>query len=517
MQLYQNTVQDRNGNVITGASVLVKTYPGAVTATIYSTNTGTAASNPLTTDSDGQYSFYAADGQYTTTVSKSGITTETSDPFLLRDSPVDVKGFGATGDGSTDDTAAIQAAITANAGKAIYFPPGTYKTTGVINITSDYTRLVGAGSGATQIRMYTSTTADQFKFAPAGALATDGTKLAQNGISGMYIYRFTDGTTGAGVHCLQCTGFQMDDVRILDYPEGLKVLGGTLNNFTNFSVFSTDNLTGAPVASSSLVSFTEAPLDAAAYQVPYTTTVSNFKIAGTRHIDAMVIVRACDGLAFSNGYIGNGYNANIRLKAQTANMSLGALTFTNVYVDGVVATTSGTVYGVDIPSDSVASAVVAYVGFENCDFANYQTAGFLCTEGFILLGINNCRFYNIRGWGLNITGSNTTSHLLFTNNQVYNCANVTASTGGILVSTLVDCTITNNQFSNLSTAGSDTAVSLTGTNVNGVIDNNTFYNCTTKVTNGATWTGVICGVPVTWTPALTFATNGDLSLQDVVQ
>lgn len=34
--------------------------------------------------------------------------------------------YGATGNGSTDDTAAINAAITANAGKTVYVPPGTY-------------------------------------------------------------------------------------------------------------------------------------------------------------------------------------------------------------------------------------------------------------------------------------------------------------------------------------------------------------------------------------------------------
>lgn len=38
------------------------------------------------------------------------------------DNVVNVRDFGATGDGSTDDTAAIQAAITAAAGRMVYFP-----------------------------------------------------------------------------------------------------------------------------------------------------------------------------------------------------------------------------------------------------------------------------------------------------------------------------------------------------------------------------------------------------------
>lgn len=41
--------------------------------------------------------------------------------------PLNVKDYGAKGDGVTDDTAAIQAAL--NKGGTIYFPPGRYKTT----------------------------------------------------------------------------------------------------------------------------------------------------------------------------------------------------------------------------------------------------------------------------------------------------------------------------------------------------------------------------------------------------
>ena len=514
MKKYEGLVQDEEGDKVSNATITVKDYVGGANSTIYGSNAIGSNVNGFRNESDGTFSFYAKDGYYNIEISKPGLTTKTIPNVHIEQMAeiVSVKGGGAAADDSTDDTAIIQAVITANPGKRIYFGEGTYRTTGVINVTSANTILVGAGTGATQLSMVTSTTADQFKFSPAGAAATDGTKLAQCGIQGMYLYRYTDGTAGAAVHCLQCTEFKLDDVKYLDYPEGIKVVGGTLGNYQNFQGYATDNLTGAPVANSSLLSFTEAALDGGVYQVPYTMTVSNFKIAGTRHIDAQIIVRAQDGLAITNGYVGNGYNANIRLKCQTANMYIGALTVSGVYFDGVVATTSGTVYGLEIPSDGVGSAVVAYVGFDNCDFANYQTAGIFASEGFLLLGINNCRIYNVRGWGANIAGSNTVSHFSFTNNQVYNCANVTASTGGITVSTLADCTITNNQFSNLSTTGSDTAISLNGTNVNGEISGNTFYNCTSKVTNGATWTGKICGVPVSYTPVLDYATVGTLAV-----
>ncbi|RZZ85696.1 glycosyl hydrolase family 28-related protein [Pseudoxanthomonas winnipegensis] len=47
-----------------------------------------------------------------------------------------VKDYGAKGDGTTDDTAAIQAAITANPGKTVFFPLGTYAVSSTINLSS---------------------------------------------------------------------------------------------------------------------------------------------------------------------------------------------------------------------------------------------------------------------------------------------------------------------------------------------------------------------------------------------
>jgi len=71
---------------------------------------------------------------------------------------VDVKAHGAIGDGSTDDTAAIQAAIdsygqetgaTATGG-VVYFPPGTYKVTSQLDMYSGV-HIVGSGMQSTKV------------------------------------------------------------------------------------------------------------------------------------------------------------------------------------------------------------------------------------------------------------------------------------------------------------------------------------------------------------------------------
>lgn len=52
---------------------------------------------------------------------------------------ISVKQFGAKGDGTTDDTVALQAAATALAGKTIFFPDGTYIVSAAVNLPTNTT------------------------------------------------------------------------------------------------------------------------------------------------------------------------------------------------------------------------------------------------------------------------------------------------------------------------------------------------------------------------------------------
>ena len=82
-----------------------------------------------------------------------------------------VRDFGAVGDGATDDTAAINRALyelfareqITRVRRALYFPAGTYKVTGTINIPT-YAKLVGEGPDSSTIQ---------------GALTAGSTPVAQ--------------------------------------------------------------------------------------------------------------------------------------------------------------------------------------------------------------------------------------------------------------------------------------------------------------------------------------------------
>ncbi|TMV46413.1 hypothetical protein FE783_25945 [Paenibacillus mesophilus] len=81
-------------------------------------------------------------------------TPERSVGDKLRET-VSVKDFGATGDGSTDDTAAIRSAVDfVNAtGGTVYFPSGTYIVNNKPNIqVLSHVHLLGSGAGASVIR-----------------------------------------------------------------------------------------------------------------------------------------------------------------------------------------------------------------------------------------------------------------------------------------------------------------------------------------------------------------------------
>lgn len=80
---------------------------------------------------------------------------------------VSVKDFGAVGDGVTDDTAAIQLAVSSGAG-AVYFPSGTYKVDGRVLLPSNV-RVFGDGAASVLKKTSTATQRNTFYFSSGSA------------------------------------------------------------------------------------------------------------------------------------------------------------------------------------------------------------------------------------------------------------------------------------------------------------------------------------------------------------
>lgn len=92
-----DSVLNPRGEPVVGAAVLIKNAGGAV-ATIYEDDGITEADNPLYTDSNGFFSYYAADGEYSWEISISEAETVTIEGVLHNASSTSGSGSDFAGD-----------------------------------------------------------------------------------------------------------------------------------------------------------------------------------------------------------------------------------------------------------------------------------------------------------------------------------------------------------------------------------------------------------------------------------
>jgi len=225
--------------------VSVKVSPGGTLATLYTDQTkATTVPNPINTDSRGNLAFYADPGTYILEVSggQDPLTIVVSGHPLDPDAPhnhaqadvtglttalsgksdtghthtianvtslqttldakvaegdlfLNVKDYGAVGNGGTDDTVAIQAALDAvpAGGGTVYFPTGTYLVSIAngdnvnklaLRLTKTGVTLRGAGRGSTTIKLANSV-------GDYTAMVSDNTALGTTDLSGLTIRDLT--------------------------------------------------------------------------------------------------------------------------------------------------------------------------------------------------------------------------------------------------------------------------------------------------------------------------------------
>jgi hypothetical protein len=104
---------------------------------------------------------------------------------------VNVKAYGAAGDGAADDTAEIQAAIdsVAATGGVVYFPVGSYKLSAALTVYSNLTLI---GDGATSVLIQTATNTH----------CLSGSAITRLVVRDLYILGTGSGT-GDGIHLVK--------------------------------------------------------------------------------------------------------------------------------------------------------------------------------------------------------------------------------------------------------------------------------------------------------------------------
>jgi hypothetical protein len=173
------------------------------------------------------------------------------------DLTVNVTDYGATGNGVTDDTTSIQAAITAAQGLGVsgrgvdvFFPPGIYKTTAALTVLQHNITLKGAGRGTTMIYP-THLTGDVIQFGNGGA-----TQYASVGLRDIQIYAPSARTSGAHININNCADVYISDFAMNNPVIGIFIQGssikvnvqnGTINNIlasTGYGIQISNGLAG---------------------------------------------------------------------------------------------------------------------------------------------------------------------------------------------------------------------------------------------------------------------------------
>lgn len=172
----------------------------------------------------------------------------------LRDS-VNVKDFGAVGDGATDDTAAIQAAMTASV--CVEIPAGTFKHTRLVQKFHGQV-LRGQGQGATTLYCpagYAITNFSGLDSDPVGADWRGGLVIDGLTLQGGFVHTdkfaapdnswatgsgrgkpFTTVNINAGLRLKEAFPYRVRDATIKNFHRGTYATGAALGRWSNFEV-----------------------------------------------------------------------------------------------------------------------------------------------------------------------------------------------------------------------------------------------------------------------------------------
>lgn len=159
----------------------------------------------------------------------------------------DVRDYGATGNGTTDDYTAINNAITAcdtAGGGVVYFPHGTYSITQGLTIWNDNVVLAGETKGSSIIKPVTGFSYDVINTPIPGTSGSSGYTQTYLGVENLTLdCSNMTGTTngrGNGIHFYGVRYSHVRDLIILNCPNWGIVLDGDATN-TSYSIDVRDN------------------------------------------------------------------------------------------------------------------------------------------------------------------------------------------------------------------------------------------------------------------------------------
>lgn len=413
---------DANGNPLAGGKLY--TYASGTTTpqTTYTSATGiTANTNPVILDSRGEANVWMSASLYTLVLrtatdvlvwtvdglngpdqatlallagsggsaligySPGGTGSVTTTVQAKLRQTVSVKDYGAVGDGTTDDTTAIQntiSAVGAAGGGTVLFPAGTYKTTSQLTVNTDAVFLTGVGRKASVL-------------API-AMATDHIlfdAVSQGGLSDMAIIP-SGAQTGAGaaIRAYDSHNIVLDNFWIYGNCQNGVICDGGVDQFLmTVSNFEIGNCAFSGIAVGTAANFAQ------------DITIINGIVAG-----------CYDGILLS--YCSGIYITNVDLLSCT-NTGLAAYPATSKYVTAcflntVVADNTSTGPGFGFFDNG---GKVTDINMVNCWAATCNLSGVICSAACDGISITGSRFINNQQNGIFLQGG---TNYTITGNQI---------------------------------------------------------------------------------------------------
>jgi hypothetical protein len=428
MQKYTNTVQNRGGAVVAGATVTVTKLNGDVPV-IYSANgTSPYASNVLTTDANGAFSFYAEDGRYNIAISGNQLSTQTITDILLEDpqdgssvvfsdvtadsiildgvdlagstgsssigfiqsgtgavartlqaknrDTVNAKDFGAVGDGVADDTEAILAAIAT--GKNVKLNAGTFLTSSIVITTPNGINLTGEGRYLTVLKLKNGLNDHVI------SIATGATNCT---ISSLTIdQNRANNTGGHGIRIGGVDGLRIKDVKIMEcagYGIGMQVGTNTDVLIDDFELVGI-NADGMDIKDFNLaneqITLSNGLIDDFGFT---STTAAGFDIRGPAIVSNIHVV--CR----------NNLNTGFRTRVESVQGRAGEGNISNINVNLIDTTARGfvtegaTVDNLVVSNINVRGGTLGVISGTGCLFQNISGVGATSSESLSIVGSDN--------------------------------------------------------------------------------------------------------------------------------
>jgi hypothetical protein len=256
---------------------------------------------------------------------------------------VSVKDFGAVGDGTTDDTTAVQAAITA--GGSIYFPVGNYKITSVLTIPTNIPlRLFGAGKSVSTITQ-SSATSNCLQYLGASYLSCDISDMSFVGGS----------TSGAGLYFTKVYNSIWQNLSASGGGAGVSIQACFSTQFNYISANST-NSHGFSIVGENTITF----LNCYATSVPNTGGFAGYNLGGK----ATLI--SCNSL--------NSGGTCVNITGTTANMTFIGCNFEDFLNYGIYSTAGNLELILDNCTFLPPTAVVQPSGYQCSLWIDYSAS-----------------------------------------------------------------------------------------------------------------------------------------------